>query len=37
MQRALTLYQTTIGKKAVMAVSGLVLVGFVIGHLAGNM
>ncbi len=37
MQRALTLYQTSIGKKAVMAVSGVVLVGFVIGHLLGNM
>ena len=37
MQRTLTLYQTTIGKKAIMAISGLVLVGFVIGHLAGNL
>ncbi len=36
MQRALTLYRTSIGKKAVMAVSGVVLVGFVVGHLAGN-
>lgn len=30
-------YRTTIGKKMVMAVSGLVLVGFVIGHLLGNL
>lgn len=37
MERALTLYQTTVGKKAVMAVSGLVLFGFVIGHLVGNL
>lgn len=37
MQKALTLYQTTIGKKAIMAISGIVLVGFVIGHLAGNL
>ncbi|MEM7448580.1 MAG: succinate dehydrogenase cytochrome b subunit [Myxococcota bacterium] len=37
MQNALTLYQTTIGKKVVMAVSGLVVFGFVIGHLAGNL
>jgi succinate dehydrogenase / fumarate reductase, cytochrome b subunit len=37
MQRALTLYRTSIGKKAVMALSGVVLVGFVIGHLAGNL
>lgn len=37
MQRALTLTRTAIGKKAIMAVSGLVLVGFVIGHLLGNL
>ena len=37
MQKALTLYQTTIGKKAVMALSGLILFGFVIGHLLGNL
>jgi succinate dehydrogenase / fumarate reductase cytochrome b subunit len=34
---ALTLYRSTIGKKAIMAVTGLVLVGFVIGHMAGNL
>jgi succinate dehydrogenase / fumarate reductase cytochrome b subunit len=34
---ALTLYRTTIGKKVVMAVSGLVLVGFVIVHMLGNL
>ena len=37
MQKALTLYQTTIGKKVVMAISGIVVFGFVIGHLAGNL
>ncbi len=37
MQRALTLHQTTIGKKVVMALSGLVIVGFVIGHFLGNL
>ncbi|MGE0792182.1 MAG: succinate dehydrogenase cytochrome b subunit [Sandaracinaceae bacterium] len=37
MQSALTLTQTTIGKKAVVAVTGLILFGFVIGHLAGNL
>ncbi|MBT8453985.1 MAG: succinate dehydrogenase cytochrome b subunit [Deltaproteobacteria bacterium] len=37
MQRALTLHQTTIGKKLVMALSGLVIVGFVIGHFLGNL
>jgi len=37
MDKALTLYDTTIGKKAVMAVTGLVLFGFVIGHMIGNL
>ena len=35
--KALTLTDTTIGKKMVMAVSGLVLFGFVIGHMLGNL
>jgi succinate dehydrogenase / fumarate reductase cytochrome b subunit len=34
---ALTLYRSTIGKKAIMAVTGLLLVLFVIGHMAGNL
>jgi len=34
---ALTLYQTTIGKKVVMAVTGLVLIGYVILHMLGNL
>ena len=33
----LTLYRSTIGKKLIMAVTGLLLVGFVIGHMAGNL
>lgn len=33
----LTLYRSTIGKKAIMAVTGLLLVGFVIVHMAGNL
>lgn len=37
MSRALTLYQNTIGKKVVMAVSGVVWFGYVIGHLLGNL
>jgi succinate dehydrogenase / fumarate reductase cytochrome b subunit len=37
MQRALTLHQTTVGKKVIMAVSGFLLVGFVIGHFLGNL
>ncbi|MEM8606685.1 MAG: succinate dehydrogenase cytochrome b subunit [Myxococcota bacterium] len=37
MSRALTLYQTTVGKKVVMALSGTIIVGFVIGHFLGNL
>lgn len=36
MERVLTLHRTTIGKKAIMAVSGVVLFGFVILHMLGN-
>jgi succinate dehydrogenase / fumarate reductase cytochrome b subunit len=32
-----TLYQSSVGKKLVMAVSGLALFGFVVGHMAGNL
>ncbi|HEX9483902.1 MAG TPA: succinate dehydrogenase cytochrome b subunit [Gemmatimonadaceae bacterium] len=32
-----TLYRSTIGKKVIMAVTGLVLVAFVIVHMAGNL
>ncbi len=35
--RSLRLYQTTLGKKAVMAVTGFILFGFVVGHLIGNL
>jgi succinate dehydrogenase / fumarate reductase, cytochrome b subunit len=34
---ALTLWSTSVGKKAVMAITGLILVGFVIGHMLGNL
>jgi succinate dehydrogenase / fumarate reductase cytochrome b subunit len=37
MQRALTLRQTTIGKKVIMALSGVIIVGFTIGHFLGNL
>lgn len=37
MQSALSLTQTTVGKKALVAVTGAILFGFVIGHLAGNL
>ncbi|MCB0214235.1 MAG: succinate dehydrogenase cytochrome b subunit [Anaerolineae bacterium] len=34
---ALTLYRTTIGRKIIMAITGLVGIGFVIGHMYGNL
>lgn len=37
MEKALSFVDTTLGKKVVMALSGLVLFGFVIGHMAGNL
>lgn len=37
MERIHNLYSTTIGKKIVMAAASLVLVGFVIGHMVGNL
>ena len=37
MSRALTFYRTSIGKKVVMAITGLILFGFVIGHMLGNL
>lgn len=37
MVKTLTLLDTTIGKKAVMALTGLVLYGFVIVHMLGNL
>src|ERR1700722_2200888 len=37
MESALRFWDTTIGKKAVMAVTGVVLAGFVAGHLLGNL
>ena len=37
MTRALTFYRTSIGKKVVMAITGLILLGFVIGHMLGNL
>lgn len=35
--RAARLYEAPVGKKAVMAVTGVVLFGFVLGHMAGNL
>ncbi|MBM4412274.1 MAG: succinate dehydrogenase cytochrome b subunit [Chloroflexi bacterium] len=36
MAAALTLYRSTIGKKAIMALSGIIWYGFVIVHMIGN-
>lgn len=37
MSRVLTFARSTIGKKVVMAVSGVVLFGYTVGHMAGNL
>ncbi len=37
MSRAIGFYRSTIGKKAVMGITGLVWVGFVVGHMTGNL
>ncbi len=37
LNRAFRFYQATIGKKAVMAITGVILFGFIIGHLIGNL
>src|SRR5688572_29580627 len=35
--RPVTLYRTSVGKKAVMAASGVVMYGYVLAHMAGNL
>jgi succinate dehydrogenase / fumarate reductase, cytochrome b subunit len=37
MARAATFWGSTVGKKIVMAVSGVILIGFVVGHMIGNL
>ncbi len=37
MTRALAIYQSSVGKKAMMAVTGLIGVGFILGHMLGNL
>ena len=37
MEKAVGFFESSIGKKAVMAVTGIILVGFVIAHMAGNL
>ncbi len=34
---SLRFWQTTVGKKAIMAITGVILFGFVVGHLLGNL
>jgi succinate dehydrogenase / fumarate reductase cytochrome b subunit len=35
--RARSFFQTTVGKKVVMGITGIILVVFVVGHVAGNL
>ncbi len=35
--RLIGLYQTTVGKKIIVAVTGIVMLGFLVGHVAGNL
>jgi succinate dehydrogenase / fumarate reductase cytochrome b subunit len=37
MRRFITLYRSTIGKKIIMSVTGLLFIGFVIAHMIGNL
>ena len=37
MRKLLSLYQSSVGKKVVMALSGVVLFGFVVAHMMGNL
>ncbi len=37
MRRVMTLYRSSVGKKIMMALSGLILFGFVVGHMLGNL
>ena len=36
-QRAFHFYQESLGKKVVMAATGVVLFGYLVGHLLGNL
>ena len=37
MKRLTSLYSTTLGKKVIAAITGLILFGFLVGHVAGNL
>lgn len=37
MNRMLALYRSTLGKKFIVAITGIMMLGFLIGHMAGNL
>ena len=37
MQRLAAFWDSTVGKKIVMGLTGIILVGFVLAHMAGNL
>lgn len=37
MERLASLYRTTLGKKVIVAVTGIVMLGFLVGHVSGNL
>src|SRR6056297_92691 len=37
MRRVIGLYRTSVGKKFIMAVSGVLLIGFLVAHMIGNL
>ncbi len=37
MSRLASLYQSSLGKKFIVAVTGIVMIGFLVGHVAGNL
>jgi succinate dehydrogenase / fumarate reductase cytochrome b subunit len=37
MNRAVAIYHSSVGKKALMAITGIIGIGFVIGHMIGNL
>jgi len=37
MRRVITLYRTSVGKKFYMAISGAILIGFLVAHMVGNL
>ena len=37
MNRLLALYKSTLGKKFIVALTGIMMLGFLLGHVAGNL